>query len=273
MMADYWDECFNPGNGVSPTDFEKTFCHVCRNAECTRSSISSSAWVRRMATQVDRLFTNAKFADADDPRFSQIRGLDFQPGRGRSIEVPVRQRPGGGDWDDPRQPPPQAFVAPKVETAPAPTPKVEIPPRPGPKAEPPPEILREVHVRGSGETYRVTLKRAVGADATEWDCECRAFRFGTSRPCKHILYASSLPADEVPEPTVQATSRPEPVRSPIGVPRVNNIPVPAGGVMVDGSAPPKPNNPREIDPWDSPKRPNDTVVPVHGRVVMGKKER
>jgi len=305
-MADFWNECFDPAMNISPKEFGQTFCRVCRNIECERSAASGFSWLRRMKTQTERLFDNPTFADPDDPQYEAIRRIDFAQ---VTAPIEVHSRPGGGDWKDlgptpapvlprpkPPTPPPVVAAKPPSETAPVAETPVVQPPKAVPTG-PAAQVLREMHVRGSGETYRVALERQ-GDEDPEWTCECRAFKFGSARPCKHIVYAASqapeeeqLPTEPTPPagpPPSKFQNRPPGAPAPVPpvMPRLPNIPVPAGGVMIDGSKPPPPTSAARTapaDPWSAtPTKPVDTtwttpkkkdvVVPVGGKVVLGGKK-
>lgn len=208
-------------------------------------------------------------------------------------------------------------VGPSQPTVPIPE-DDEVPPLIEEDDAPVGKVLREYSLRGSGsEVYRVTEEeRIVGR--SEWFCTCKAFEFGRARPCKHITYAMSLPPEDAPEPTpptapvpsrfqappkatppakqpeaVKATAKqPEVIAPPAKMPdpprvagrpflpTVGNIPVPSGGIMIDGSPPPSPRErgvPSQgtaaADPWAAPtqKKKVDNVVPVGARVVLGGK--
>lgn len=323
-MADLWGNCFEPGMNMPPKEFERTFCRVCRNQECDRSAGSKLLWVQRMTTQVDRLFENPNFADPNDPRYADIRAVDFPSAMREAMRLEISSR--NNDWNVPSDEDASRMVA---EMAARVAPNLS---KPTPVLEPLPvvddvddevlgQVLRSYDIRGASEIYKVTLvERIVGRP--DWACTCKAFEFGRARPCKHIEYAMQLPAEpvtappqggteSVPLPPVkpatlppqkppkgfQATDAPppKPVPSPQAAPpprgatqpgkpfypAVPNIPMPTGGVMVDGSAPPPPRarpdvrSPasQEADPWAAPApKKNETVIPVGGRVVLGGKK-
>lgn len=320
-MADYWHDCFDPAAKVSPKEFEHLFCRVCRNQECTRSAGSKDRWLNRMTTQVDRLLVNPKFADPNDPQFRDIRATDFPSAVREAMRLEISDR--RGDWSVPSEAD-ALDLAVRMTTQPGRPAEVEPPP---PDVVPPVEddeddeddvavgtVLRSFDIRGgSGETYKVQLvEKVVGRP--EWACTCKAFEFGRARPCKHIDYARTLPAEDPPEPAAPPPAPPPPVPRPSSrfeapaappktapapapvpapapapaqparqfYPSQANIPMPSGGVMIDGSPPPPPKlrpdtrapSPRTTatvaDPWAAPptKKP-DNVVPVGGRVVLG----
>ena len=321
-MPDLWNECFNPSMEMSPNDFERTFCRQCRNPTCDRSAGSGLRWLKRILTQEERLLNNPKFADPNDPRFKEIRSVEFPSALKEAMKLEISER--RGDWTVPTEAD-TAMLAAEMRSAPLsqivvpPTPeKPPTPPAPPPVPEevedddgPVGRILRRLDISGSGNSvYQVTLiERIVGRP--EWMCTCKAFEFGRARPCKHIEYAMTVP--EETEPPKPAPAGPPPARfqappppkeapkeAPKAVQKNNppetkppttgprqpfyptqpNIPMPSGGIMIDGSAPPPPkerapNRPAsapQADPWAVPpasSKPN--VIPVGGKVVMGGK--
>lgn len=323
-MPDLWNECFNQSMGMTPNEFEQTFCRQCRNPTCDRSAGSGLRWLKRIMTQEERLLNNPKFADPNDPRFKEIRSVEFPSALKEAMKLEISER--RGDWTVPTELDTMQLAA-EMRSAPLsqivvpPTPAAPPPPSPTPPSTPEVEedddesvgrILRRMDISGSGKNvYQVTLiERIVGRP--EWMCTCKAFEFGRARPCKHIEYAMSIPEEvEAPKPVpagppparfqapspppaaakakeapkaVQKNNPPE-TKPPTGprqpfYPTQPNIPMPSGGIMIDGSAPPppkdrgpnRPNISPQADSWAPPPattKPN--VIPVGGRVVMGGK--
>lgn len=303
-MADFWSECFDPRMELPPEKFASTFCRVCRNLECQRSGGSGAKWAKRIATQEDRLLNNPKFADPDDPRFKALREIDFPSAFREAMRQEIVDR--RGDWNVPSEKDAQALA---VEMSS----KVAPPPPPPPVEDDDEDLVGKVlashSIRGTqGETYLVNLvERVVGRP--EWTCTCPAFVHGRTRPCKHIRFAETLPPEDPPEPEPAAAAPPParfqraespeakptpfakasppvakgapPPKSPF-LPKMGNIPVPAGGIMVDGSAPPAPRDrataargvgAKADDPWAVPAaKKSDNVVPIGGKVVLGGKK-
>ena len=277
-MTDEWNVCFEPKYAMSPNDFERTFCKVCRNQDCTRSRGSETAWLQRISTQVDRLLINPKFADPKDPKFTDIRSVDFPSAvrEAMRLEISDRKR----DWTVPTEEDANQMAEEMIAKAMQPAPAE----KPSEKASP--EVIQKFSIRGTkGDDYDVALVK--GDKGPEWTCSCPAFQFGKARPCKHIEYAEGLLEEEeveaappvtTPPPLrfqatpVQATPVPPrpPAKAPY-YPPMGNVPMPTGGVMVDGSKPPSrvnvPTAP-EIDPWAPPPT-KPTVIPVGGKVVLG----
>lgn len=288
---DLWGECYaGEARAVPPEQFKQTFCAVCQNGGCKNSRAAGTLWSKRMATQVEDLLTNPKFADLDDPMFREIRSLDFQDKVREALAIEVSSRK--GDWSIPTDievaqlaaeitgaAPPPLFFQPSTPPAPPEPPPVPPPEPPAPPPEPPVDPNDgEWEVRGDTPNSRYMVKRAQGV----WSCSCPAFSY--HQGCKHVLDVSArisrAPVVTPPPPpnTVQDNKN---LRAPDatawtqalalrGVPTMQNTAVPAAGVMVGGGAPPTP----APDPWAAPAPPptrtvNEFVIPVGGKVVMG----
>jgi len=294
-LRDLWNECYSgEARVVPPEQFKQTFCGVCQNAGCKNSRTSGTKWANRMATQVELLLTNPKFADLDDPMFREIRSLDFQDKVREALAIEVSSRK--GDWSIPTEtevahlaaeltgmvPPAPMFF--KPEPPPAAPEAPVLPPPPAPEPPPAPVVPvdpndGEWEVRGDSPNSRYMVKRAQGV----WSCTCPAFSY--NKGCKHVLdMATRLNhAPVVVPPPVNTVQDNKNLRAPDptawtqalvtrGVPSMQNTAVPAGGVMVGGGAPPPPAP--AIDPWAAPAPPptrtmNEFVIPVGGKVVMG----
>jgi hypothetical protein len=286
---------------MPPEQFKQTFCGVCQNGGCKNSRAAGTLWSKRMATQVEDLLTNPKFADMDDPMFREIRSLNFQDKVREALAIEVSSRK--GDWSIPTEgevvqlaaeltgaAPPPVFFQPSAFNAPEPEPPRPSTPEPLPAPLPPESLPSQVlpadpndgewEVRGDTPNSRYTVKRAQGV----WSCTCPAFSY--HQGCKHVLDVSArlsrAPA-VVPPPPPNAVQGNKNLRAPDatawtqalawrGVPSMQNTTVPAAGVMVGGGAP-APVAPAP-DPWAAPAPPptrtvNEFVVPVGGKVVMG----
>lgn len=292
-MADFWNQCFEPRMKMTPKDFEHTFCRVCRNQECSRSRGSATSWIQRISTQEDRLLLNPKFADPSDPTFSDIRSVDFASAVMEAMRLEVSDRK--KDWNVPTEAdvvsmaselapestqrhPSSPVVTQQHPTAPTGTQEHSQAPASTPK------VLQSFSIRGTkGDDYAVTLVE--GDRGPEWRCTCLAWVHGRTRPCKHVEYAAGLleeeeeaPVEVTPEPVVQPPppTRFQPPQAPPRpqfYPPLGNVPAPQGGVMVDGSPPPRLRVPAAPvdDPWAVPA-PKPVVVPVGGKVVLGGKK-
>jgi len=283
MSNDLWDQCYD--NRVSPNDFSRMFCRICRNPECGRSGVNKSKWVERMSTQVARLLEDPQFTDSKDPRFQHIREKDFKDMFMEALRLEVATR--RGDWETPSTQEvllaaqqmllgnhANQVVEPET-TEPEPEP---VEPEP---ETPLPEVLWESRVKGTeGGYYKVVLEK-VGASDPVWYCSCPAFKYRKDPRilCKHIISQQALyearvaqpPAVKPPPPKPQPAQRNPQVVGPEKTnfrPPMMNIPVPVEGLMVDGSPPPKPQPPKAAaDPW-TPK-PRETIIAVGAKVTMG----
>lgn len=286
---DFWAECFDPAVGMPPNQFTSMFCNQCMNQDCSRSAATGTRWFRRVSTQEDRLFINPKFADPNDPNYREIANLDFRSALREALALEISDR--RGDWSIPTEAE-VALEASRVAAGQG----LSSPPEPlvRPPAPPPlpvDGIVLRVTVKGQTADYEVTLN-----DDGAWACSCPAFKFARANPCRHIQQAEAEleqapqsavqapvdappPAPTVPPaPPAPAAFRPAPPPPPGSRPPLRNIPMPSGGIMADGTAPPmRPMAPppAAIDPWAIPadRAPpaRGTIVPVGGKIVMGKK--
>jgi hypothetical protein len=268
---------------MPPEQFKQTFCKVCENAGCTNSRTTGGLWAKRMATQVENLLTNPKFADLDDPLFREIRSLDFHDKVREALAIEVSSRK--GDWSVPTDHEVAALAAELVGAPPPPPvffqrfPEPEPPPPPpAPPKPPPPDGEWVVKGDTPGSRYTVTQR------GDEWACTCPAFHHKRVA-CKHVLEVTGrlARAPVEPPPTPAPTSENKNLRAPDptawtqafawrGVPTMQNTAVPPEGIVVGGGgfAPPSP----PVDPWAAPAPPptrttNEFVIPVGGKVVMG----
>jgi len=271
---------------MSPNQFTGTFCNRCLNQECERSAAEGTAWFRRISTQEDRLLLHPTFADPRDSRFQGVANLDFRSALKEAITLELADR--RGDWSIPTDAD-VAIEASRIATGQgmSPPPASPYPPTPDPPTPDPPTpngVVLRVTVRGQTADYDVTLD-----DDGAWACSCPAFRFARANPCRHIQQAvadleSGGPRVNPATPEVPIAPPPAPGFRPVPPssstpprPPMRNIPMPSGGVMADGTAPPpRPTAPPPADdPWAVPpdRAPpsRGTVVAVGGRVVMGKK--
>jgi hypothetical protein len=274
---------------MSPEDFGRFFCKLCRNPECVSSATGTSKWVNRMETQVDRLLDNPLIADPDDPRFAELRRIDFADAMRQAMAMEISER--RGDWEIPTDADVDKFAAEMTAALPSgfQTPAEAEEAQSEPEEEEP-EILWEGEAKGSkGKTYKVTLAR-LGDAPPAWSCTCPATQYGTAPPggCKHVVAAMAQfeqQREEEVEVEEEKATPPPPVREGTSsdidpeswkqmkdrnlVPQTANTRYPPGGLMADGSPPPPPEP--EPDPWEAPpeKPKDDDVVPVGGSVKMG----
>jgi len=81
--------------GQGPIDvFQKAFCSVCANRDCSRSTSSSLSFDKRVSNWKNDLFDNVPRANESDPNFARIRAkrfisLDNEPSGTVSNAVPI----------------------------------------------------------------------------------------------------------------------------------------------------------------------------------------
>jgi hypothetical protein len=305
-MADLFNECFTPAMEITPNEFSRTFCRVCRNGTCDRSSVMGSKWMQRVSTQADKLF-HPTFADPRDPKYKDVAQVDFPSALQQAMRLEISDRK--GDWTIPSETDAAILAASLAArsgppTTPLPEPVAPIPPKgplPSgvgadlpfiPDDEDGPVILHRQDIRGSNEVYTVTLESTSPEAEPEWKCNCKAFEFGRARPCKHVTYvqanyekgkpahfaSAGAPTPTPPAPPQASAVRPLP-NAPF-FPPTGNTSTGQTGVMVDGSAPPPPRERKATppaakpavssDPWSVPTK-ADNIIPVGGKVTLGKK--
>ena len=77
ILRDFLKECMSDV-GQGPIDiFQKAFCSVCANRDCSRSTSSSLSFDKRVSNWKDDLFDNVPRADESDPNFARIRAKRF----------------------------------------------------------------------------------------------------------------------------------------------------------------------------------------------------
>lgn len=258
-MPDEWDNCFDPAMGLNPEAFSHTFCRVCRNSACDRSSGEGLKWLKRISTQADRLLNNPKFADPSDPRFADIRNIEFPSALREAMRIEINER--RGDWSIPSE---TELVGLTAEMA-APAPIIAAPLA----VKPEPKVLQRFEIKGTqNQTYIVTQVEGV---TPQWQCTCKAFEFKRTAVCKHIEQAMTLVPEEPPAVPVGFQAPMDPIPGRAFYPGKGNIPMPSGGIMIDGSTPPAPKDRTRTpvdNPW-APPPPKPNVIPVGGKVVMG----
>lgn len=75
---DLTEQCLSEIGGNNTESFlRNNFCSRCQNKECSKSEFSNSLWENRVRTQEYRFFENPNIADPDDPKFENIRKLEF----------------------------------------------------------------------------------------------------------------------------------------------------------------------------------------------------
>lgn len=76
---DYLRDCMS-GFGTIPLDsFTQGYCLVCANRECTRSYANTMVFDKRVQNWHKTLFSEVPRADANDPRYENVRAKRFIP--------------------------------------------------------------------------------------------------------------------------------------------------------------------------------------------------
>ena len=308
--TDQWNTCFGPDQteiraGQTDQQLTNLFCRVCRNTECTRSMIRNHGWQQRISTQVDRLLVNPKFGSADQYG-PEIRELNFPSMFREAMRIEIADRK--QDWSVPTDQEINSVVdsavqktgtaqpvAEKLVQSPAQTIQVSTTTTP--------EYQIEVQSGTAGAPYQVKLTGGV------WTCTCKAFSVGPKRgtPCKHIQFGQtqySEPPDTETRTDPAIDLEPVAIQGKVFYPSQPNA-GPQRPIMVDGTRPVPPAEQNRTptvqtrpapqkqhggfqaappvarpklaiaDDWSVPVAPvskkPDNIVPVGGRVVMGKK--
>lgn len=135
---DYLKECMSEVPQAPLDEFQKAYCLVCANRECSRSRMNNSVFDKRVANWKENLFIHPPQAAADDPRFDNFRSKQFLPlvkdgsREVRSVDVPVIQPP--------KFMPGAAEAPPPEPKETAPTPPDSPPPDLVPQPQPPPDL-------------------------------------------------------------------------------------------------------------------------------------
>lgn len=132
-----------------PQVFRDKVCGVCRNFECVRSNPlnpEKNPWLERILTQEERLLLNPSFADVRDPRFAQVRQVDFRSALQEAISIEVATAK--GDWSVPTEADKQAYLA-KIVAAGGTVPNLD--------PKPPARLIDEVRVIPDGPGARTAL--------------------------------------------------------------------------------------------------------------------
>jgi hypothetical protein len=299
---DLFASCNEPGKPWFNRDdheFMKSFCRICKNADCVRARGAVSPWHTRMAEQVDYLLNDPEFSDLTTSPHKDLAQMAFDDISQKALRLEVaRQRQ---DWNIPDAPTDgvDKVAAPettdqfddavralaeakgkKVPTlgrseqpdSPAHFQQPDDPPAVAPEPPAGEESEWEYDTRypssDGSRTYHVTLSKK-GA----WACECDGFVH--RQKCKHLntvraWYEDQLvQAEEQERLNAEERARQEAARrsAPTQDPRVPdsryNTPMPQGGVMIGGGmAPPDSRQappPEPEDPW-APREDKATVV-------------
>lgn len=79
VKLDFLQECMSTFSNMPMDSFNKQFCIVCANRDCSRSAASHSVFDSRVASWQDRLFNRVPRAGDDDASYDSIRAKKFLP--------------------------------------------------------------------------------------------------------------------------------------------------------------------------------------------------
>jgi hypothetical protein len=284
---DLWKECYSGehASAMSPEAFKFQFCSRCGNSTCVNSAAGQTGWQRRMDTQEDILLINPQYADPNDPRYKEVRELDFPNLLRKAMRLEIADT--RGDWEP-------VTEKDAIEMA------VDISRPTGfePEPDPEPVIIRQEIMPGSGgKSYTTTIGEYNGEKL--YDCTCPAFEFDrldANGMCKHVRKLLGIADPKIGDTTPKKVDkRKAPQEAPIAVaptrpspggrnsrpsagqwqqvtdrnlaPKANNTTFPSDGMMVDGTLAPPP--PEPVDPWAPKTVPVGTVVEIGGSFTLG----
>lgn len=302
---DLFRGCNEPGKAWFHKDdhvFMKTFCRVCKNADCIRAKGAVSPWETRMAEQVDYLLNDPEFSDLTSPEHIELTQMAFKDLSQKAMRLEIaRQRQ---DWTIPDTPTDgvnkvsnpdttdqfddavkklaeakgkkaRDLKRPEQEESPAHFQRAEeeAPPAEEPAKAPPSapaeeewEYDTQYPSSDGSRTYHVTLSKK-----GEWACECGSFKHRGQ--CKHLETVRSWYEDQVAQAQererkeAQRKATPPPPSSPPRDPRVPdnryNTPMPQDGVMVGGGE----ASPDPVQQRPTSREPVDPWSPKQDRVV------
>jgi hypothetical protein len=237
-------------------ELREGFCSQCKQVRCGYARWNEDPWMDRMSTQVDRLLENPNFADPKDPKWSDLRAIDFPDMVRQAIILEVASRK--GDWTIPTVEEgldmmvsaPEGFE-PSEEFLQEEAPPVE--------EEPSPRIIEVPSKTKKGVVYNVTLND----EGEAVSCDCKAGQY--HRRCQHLGWAeeeAKRPLVIPGEPAVSLPQKPPTPREQVAPPSqvsqklsqpLHNTPAQGRGIMVGGSPergspPPSPFKVRQ-DSW------------------------
>lgn len=76
---DFLKECMSELPPIPIDEFNKGYCLLCGNHDCSRSAANNSKFEIRVNSWKERLFTNVNRANDRDPNFESIRQKKFLP--------------------------------------------------------------------------------------------------------------------------------------------------------------------------------------------------
>lgn len=306
---DLFAGCNEPGKPWFQRDdhvFIRTFCRVCKNADCIRARGAVSPWQTRMAEQVDYLINDPQFSDLSSEEHQAIAKMGFASIAEKMERLEIARH--RQDWEIPEGPTDGFSKVASPDTTDqfddAVKALAKAKGNPEPALERPDATEQPAHFDEGGEeseheyetqypssdgksSYHVTLSRQ-GA----WKCECDGYK--NRQKCRHLDTVRAWYDDQVREaeeqerreqerraaqPPPQQQPPPQPPQAPdprVPQQRPLNTPMPQNGVMVGGGAAPEQpmrQRPRERAPHDPWAIPTDKVVEPGAKVTVkgGKK--
>lgn len=152
QKPDYLKDCMSDVPGVPIDDFNRSWCVVCTNSGCSRSSANGLAFTRRAENWKEDLFLNVRRAPEDDPKYASIRAKAFiVPTPSYEVSSQTSSPTPGPKWFTPvtveeEDLPPDTDPAPEPS---AQTSDLQVPAEPPPQA---PRAPQPLPVIGSSNT-------------------------------------------------------------------------------------------------------------------------
>lgn len=235
MKEDLIGTC-NEQQQLKNDEFMHVWCKRCRNVDCERAEWGTSGWEERMATQAERLLHNPNFADPDDPVFEAVKQQHFADMLNRATQIEIADQK--GDWEIPDL------------------------------------LANEATSVNEQNCHRVAKPDTTGeVDFAAQQLAAAKGRELPAPPEPEPPPVAQEPAHFTPEEDEPIPEAPQEETRPQNPVLPVNTPIPAQGIMVDGSAPP-PMTTEEMmptpqtDPWGVPLA-GDTVIEVGGTVTLG----
>lgn len=228
------------GAGLKVDDLRHRFCVICRQPKCGHAKFGDSEWLQRMLTQEERLLNNPRKAPPNDPLWEMVSKMNFEDMMRQAIRMEIADR--RGDWQVPDL---SSDTLPSLVTSQTPPQPVQVDHRQetlSEKTSKSEEKVTSVRVRSrtSNKVYTVTLNE----EGIAVSCTCRAGKYDNDcwhrkaaeaqilQPEEREAVASRLLKRDPEEEINPAPQPPDQIERVL--PRAQNIPIPAEGIMVGG---------------------------------------